>query len=394
MNVTHRAAVDVVGGALVGVLAGLSAAVFLCGLDVVTHWREGHDDVVFLLPIAAALLLVVVARFGGVASSGTNLVLWRAADGRGDPLPLRLFPLALLGTWWTHLFGGSAGREGTAVQMGGAVADVVTGLGSRLWAFDDEDRRRLLLAGIAGGFGGVFGTPIAAAVFAIEVVKTRRLDVARALPALVAAFAGDVVGSAVLHALGGAHGAYPQVARFDLDARFVVVGVAVGLAARAFGLVVTFVKARTARWLPHWRGVAGGVAVVVVWQLAGSQVLGLSLPTLMDAVHGRDVDDAFFLFKLLATAVTIGVGLIGGEVTPLFAIGASLGSTIAGPLGLPSSLTAVCAMAALFGVSARVPFALCIMAVELCGAAVLPHVVVVVAVASLILGDRSIYLRR
>jgi H+/Cl- antiporter ClcA len=393
-SLAQRAVVDVVGGAVVGALAGISAAVFLRGLDLVTAWREGHVDVVFLLPMAAALLLVGVARFGGAAASGTNLVLWRATDGRGDRLPLRLFPLAMVGTWWTHLFGGSAGREGTAVQMGGAVADVVVGLSARWFAVDDEDRRRLLLAGIAGGFAGVFGTPIAACVFALEVVQKNRVDVVRVVPALVAALAGHLVGNAVLHALGGAHGAYPHLEEFPLDARFVVVGVAVGVCARGFGLVVALVKERTAAWLPHWRGVAGGVAVVVVWQIAGSSVLGLSLPTLMSSVQGHDVDAAFFFWKLLATAFTVGVGLIGGEVTPLFAIGASLGSTLAGPLGLPASLTAVCGMAALFGVSARVPIALCIMAVELCGAAVLPHVVVVVAVAALVLGDRSIYARR
>ena len=394
MSRTRRAGVDVVGGALVGALAALAAAGFLRGLELVTSWRGEHARIVWLLPVAAAVLLTVVARLGTAAQSGTNLVLWRATDGRGDRVPLRLIPLALLGTWWTHLFGGSAGREGSAVQMGGAFADVVAAAAGRLFAVDDEDRRRLLLAGIAGGFGGVFGTPVAACLFALEVVVAGHLDVRRLVPALSAALAGDVVGSAALHALGGGHGLYPEVASFPLDGRFIVVGVAVGLAARAFGAAVTFVKHRTLSWAPHWRGIAGGLAVVVVWQLAGASVLGLSLPTLMTAVNGHDVDAAFFAWKLLATALTVGVGLIGGEVTPLFAIGAALGSTIAGPLGLPASLTAVCAMAALFGVSARAPIALCVMAVELCGAAVLPHVVVVVAVAALILGDRSIYTRR
>ncbi len=394
MSLARRAGVDVVGGAAVGALAGLAAAVFLRGLDVVTSWRSEHAPVVWLLPLAAAALLVVLARFGGAAQAGTNLVLWRATDGRGDRLPLLLFPFALIGTWWTHLFGGSAGREGTAVQMGGTIADVVAAGAGRVCRIDDDDRRRLLVAGIAGGFGGVFGTPVAACIFALEVVVKSRIDVAALVPAFVGALVGDAVGTALLHALGGAHGLYPQVAAFPLDARFVVVGVAVGVAARGFGAAVTWVKSRTVRWAPHWRGLAGGTAVIVVWQVAGPEVLGLSLPTLMDAVNGADVDAAFFVWKLLATAATLGVGLIGGEVTPLFAIGGALGATLAGPLGLPPSLTAVCAMAALFGVCARAPIALCIMAIELSGAAVLPHVVVVAAVAALILGDRSIYTRR
>lgn len=393
MIFVRRAGVDIVGGAAVGMLSGCSAAVFLRGLDLVTAWRGDHEIIIWFLPLAAALLLTVVARLGGAAQPGTNLVLWRACDGRGDRVPLRLFPLALLGTWWTHLFGGSAGREGTALQMGGTIADVVAALLGRVTNIDNEDRRRLLLAGIAGGFGGVFGTPVAGCVFALEVVVVGRVDVVRLLPAFVAAVVGDACATAALHAIGGAHGIYPHLETFALDARFVVVGVVVGLAARAFGLTLSFVKQRTSSWAPQWRGLAGGAALVVVWQLAGSEVLGLSLPTLRHAVNAEHVDAAFFVWKLLATALTVGVGMIGGEVTPLFAIGAALGAVIADPLGLPISLSAVCCMAALFGVSARAPLALCIMAVELCGAAVLPHVVVVVVCAALIFGDRSIYTR-
>jgi H+/Cl- antiporter ClcA len=394
-------AVDVGGGAVVGALAGVAAAVFLAGLAAVTAVRDAWAVwLVPLLPLAAAALLELVARLGARVGGGTTVVLEVAHQG-GEPIPLRLALVALLGTWWTHLFGGSAGREGTAVQMGSALADTVVHAVRRLVPVDEQARRRLIVAGIAGGFGGVFGTPVAGAVFAMEVVVARRLDTGVAVAALVGALVGDLVGDATLHALGGAHGVYPTLASLpvtpELLLRFAVLGVIVGVVGRAFIALLYAIKAR-ARTRPPWqRGLVGGAIVVALWAVVpgGHDLVGLSLPTLAAAVQG-DVDAILpwaFALKLVLTAVTLGIGLVGGEVTPLFVIGATLGVVVAGPLGLPPEQAACAALAAMFGACATAPLALLLMIVELCGAGGIAHQLVCVVTASAIVGRHSIYTR-
>jgi H+/Cl- antiporter ClcA len=400
-DVVVDVAIDGGGGAVVGALAGLAAAVFLAGLAAVTTLREARASwLVPLLPLAAAALLELVARLGARVGGGTAVVLEVAHRG-GEPIPLRLAVVALLGTWWTHLFGGSAGREGTAVQMGSALADAVVHAIRRVVPVDEDARRRLVIAGIAGGFGGVFGTPVAGAVFAMEVVVARRLDTGVGLAALTGALVGDLVGDATLHALGGAHGVYPTLAVLPVTpallVRFAVLGLVVGVVGRAFIALQHAIKARAASRPPWQRGLVGGAVVVALWAFipGGHDLVGLSLPTLAAAVQG-DVGAILpwaFALKLVLTAVTLGVGLIGGEVTPLFVIGATLGVVVAGPLGLPPEQAACAALAAMFGACATAPLALLIMVVELCGAGGIAHQLVCVVVASVVVGRHSIYTR-
>jgi H+/Cl- antiporter ClcA len=393
--------IDVVGGGAVGALAGLAAAIFLVGLSAATARRDANAAwLVPFLPLAAAALLELVARLGARVGGGTTVILEVAHRG-GEPIPLRLALVALLGTWWTHLFGGSAGREGTAVQMGAALADTVVQAARRVVPVDEDARRRLVVAGMAGGFGGVFGTPVAGAIFAMEVVVARRLDTGVAVAAVIGALVGDLVGDAVLHTLGGAHGVYPTLATLpmspDLLLRFAVLGVVVGVVGRAFIALLHAIKA-LARARPPWlRGLVGGVIVVAIWAVVpgGRELVGLSLPTLAAAVQG-DVGAILpwaFALKVVLTAVTLGIGLVGGEVTPLFVIGSTLGVVVAGPLGLPPEQAACAALAAMFGACATAPLALLLMIVELCGAGAIAHQLVCIVVAAAVVGRHSIYTR-
>ena len=397
----RRVGLDVGGGAIVGALAGVAAAVFLAGLAGLTAVRDAHAAwLVPFLPLAAAALLTLLVHLDRRVGGGTTVVIDAAHRG-GPAIPPGLGLVALFGTWWTHLWGGSAGREGTAVQMGASLADALVHLARRHICVDDDARRRLILAGIAGGFGGVFGTPIAGAVFAMEVIVARRLDTNAAPAALAAALTGDLVGDAVLHALGGAHGAYPVLAALPVSPgsllRFAVVGVVVGAVGRAFVALLHAIKARASGRPPWQRGLVGGLVVVAIWGLVpgGGALVGLSLSTLEAAVHG-DVAAVLpwtFAVKLVLTAVTIGVGLVGGEVTPLFVIGAALGVVIAGPLGLPPEQAACAALAALFGACATTPLALWVMIIELCGTGAVAQQLVCIAVASAVVGRRGIYMR-
>jgi H+/Cl- antiporter ClcA len=152
-------------GGLIGVICGLASAAFLALLELATRFRIGHEGIVYTLPVAGLVIGVIYERWGKPIKGGTNLIIDTLHDD-SPQIPVRMAPMVLIGTVLTHLFGGSAGREGTAVQMGASLADEV----SHRFGVGPETRRQLLAAGIAGGFGSVFGTPIAGAIFGLEVV--------------------------------------------------------------------------------------------------------------------------------------------------------------------------------------------------------------------------------
>jgi H+/Cl- antiporter ClcA len=376
-------------GTLVGVLCGTASAAFLWLLDRATEFRSGHEWLVFALPVAGLVLGWIVDRFGQATKGGNNLVIDTIHDD-GPEIPLRMAPLVLFGTVLTHLFGGSAGREGTAVQMGASLTDWVShrlGVGRPV-------RRQLLAAGVAGGFGSVFGTPVAGAVFGLEFVVRGRIEYDALLPALVA----SVVGDFVTRSLGIVHTPYPAVPTVPLTPLLFLEWLA--FAAVLAAVAVAFIELthalkrqgeRHVPWLPV-RMCLGGLAVVALWRLVGtSDYLGLGVPTIVRAFEDPELPVPAFAIKLLFTAVTLGAGFLGGEVTPLFFSGAALGNVAARMIGIPLELGAAVGLAALFAAAANTPLALAIMAVELFGAAVFPHALIVCVVAYLISGHASIY---
>lgn len=385
---THRLVQWLALGTLVGVATGAASALFLWLLGLATGYRIAHEQIVWLLPVAGLAMGLVLQRWGGPVRAGNNLVIDTVHED-SEQIPLGVAPMILGGTVLTHLFGGSGGREGAAVQMGAALADEI----SHRLRVRPETRTQLLSAGIAGGFGSVFGTPIAGMIFGLEVVQLGRLDYGAMVPALVAAVVGDFTA----RMLGTVHETFP---RADLLAvtpavllKWVVVGGIVALVATAFIESVHLLRHLLEKRLASlgWRMFFGGAAVVLAWQVLGtSDYLGLGTPMMMKALT-EQVPSYAFALKLLFTALTLGAGFLGGEVTPLFFIGATLGNVLSGLLGLPLTLTAGVCMAAMFAAASNTPLALSVMAVELLGAGALPHVVIVCVVAYLITGHRSIY---
>lgn len=379
----------IVLGTLVGLVCGAASALFLWLLDVATHFREGHEAIVYTLPVAGLLLGWVYERFGQPIKAGNNLIIDTLHD-EGPELPLRMAPMVLVGTVLTHLFGGSAGREGTAVQMGASLTDWL----SHRLRLSGPVRLQLLAAGVAGGFGSVFGTPIAGTVFGLEFIVLGRLEYGALVPALVA----SVVGDWTTRALGLGHTPYPVAQHLELTPlvllKWHVFAVAVALATAAFIELTHFVKRQSEAKLERlpFRMAMGGVAVVALWQLVGtSDYLGLGVPTIVRAFSDAELPRSAFALKLLFTAITIGAGFLGGEVTPLFFVGAALGNVLARLLGLPLELGAGVGLAAVFAAASNAPLALSIMAVELLGAAVFPHAVIVCVLAYLLTGHRGIY---
>ena len=376
-------------GALVGMLAGAASALFLFSLQQVTDFRTRHELIVYALPLAGLLVGWVYERYGSSIAGGANLIIDTIHDD-GPCLPLRMAPMVLIGTVLTHLFGGSAGREGTAVQMGASLADTAL----RQLKLSGALRRQVLAAGVAGGFGSVFGTPVAGALFGLEFVVQGRIEYAALLPALTAAVVGDLT----TRALGITHSLYPTPDTLALSPilllKWLVFALALSLATRAFVELTHFLKAQGAQRIPRLplRMFVGGVAVVALWRLVGtSDYLGLGVPTILQSFSDTHLPVYAFALKILFTAITLGAGFLGGEVTPLFFVGAALGNVLARALGLPLAMGAGVGLAAVFAAAAKTPLALSVMAVELLGAGLFPHAAIVCTLCYLMTGRRGIY---
>jgi H+/Cl- antiporter ClcA len=374
---------------MVGVGCGIASAVFLHLLARATAFRNAHEVIIYTLPIAGIVIGLIYERWGKSITRGNNLII-DSVHEESPQIPIRMAPMVLVGTVLTHLFGGSAGREGTAVQMGGSIADAI----AHRMKIGQAGRRQLLAAGMAGGFGSVFGTPIAGALFGIEVVAMGRIEYDALVPALIAAIIGD----RVTRALGVVHTVYPSppfvAPTFLVLGKVVLIGVAMALVAIAFVDLTHFLKRHLEAKIPRLpiRMMAGGIAVVLMWRLIGtSDYLGLGIPTIIRAFHDPNLPSYAFAAKVVFTAVTLSAGFLGGEVTPLFFVGATLGNLLARHLGLPLELGAGIGIAAVFGAAANTPIALSVMAVELMGATIFPHAFIATVIAYLLSGHRGIY---
>lgn len=349
---------------VVALLGGGAAAVFLWLLEWATDTRNANRWLIAFLPFGGFAVGWLYHKYGQVVSAGNDLLIKELAEPKAT-IPLRMVPMVLLGTIVSHLFGGSAGREGTAVQMGGALADQL----SRVGVWTPENRRILMKMGVSAGFAGLFGTPLAAAVFALEFLANERFRNTALLPCLVAAVLADQF---VLW-LGLSHVYYdvPMVPGFTLlgMASALAAGVIFGLVGMAFAASMHWVSATFKRRVayPPLRPFIGGALVATAVLATGAdRYIGLGLPVIVEAFHEPlSIWDS--LLKFLFTVVTLGSGFKGGEVTPLFYIGATLGNALSPILALPLPVLAGLGLVAVFAGAAKTPIACTLMAVELFG---------------------------
>ena len=348
----------------IGILVGAVAVAFHYGIDWVTELRGEHPWLIWLLPLGGPAIVLLYKGCGMEKDRGTNLVL--VAVREAEPMKLRTAPLIFLSTILTHLVGGSAGREGAALQLGGSLAAWV----GRKIRLDAKDSRLMVMCGMAAAFSALFGTPLTAAIFAMEVVSVGVMYYAAIVPCVTAA----------LVAL--------QVARwFGLHG---TVGYAVGqtasltpvsmLQAAALGVLcalvsILFCKAMHAaphlygKFIPNAlvRAAVGGLLVLALTLLVGGQTYsGAGDPVIRRMLAGETIPEAFLL-KILFTAVTLGAGFRGGEIVPVLFTGCAFGTWVGPMLGLPHGFSGALGMAAVFCGATNCPLTSILLAFELFG---------------------------
>ena len=366
----------------VSVAVGSMVALFLWLLESATQIRQANLWLITLLPLAGVGIYWLYRRWGKHSEAGNNLIM-DEIHAPGGGIPFRMAPLVLVTTVITHLFGGSAGREGTAVQMGGSVADYF----AKKFGLRHEDKRILLMSGMAAGFGAVFGTPLTGAIFALEVLAVGRIKYDALMPCLIASLLADIVCSSfpihhthysIGYSAKQAMGALSFI-HFDLVLllQVLIAGACFGLASFAFAELSHSIKALSQRWIARkWLvPVVGGLLVLGISGLLGTTDylgLGVSAPheggvSIVSAFSAGGADSFSWLWKLLLTAITLSMGFKGGEVTPLFFIGATLGNTLAMLLGAPVDLFAGLGFIAVFAGATNTPLACTMMGIELFG---------------------------
>lgn len=373
---------------ILGAGIGVVSVLFHHGIELATELRVQRPWVLLLLPVAGAAIVMLYHVCDMAHDRGTNqiFVCVRAAQ----PVRLRTAPLIFLSTILTHLVGGSAGREGAALQLGGSIADEA----GRCLRLDEKDQRILVMCGMSAAFSGLFGTPLTAAVFSLEVISVGVMYHAALVPCLCAA----LVAQEVAKLLGAPAAGYtvPVIPAATLPTlgQAAAMGVLCALVSVLFCRVVHAAPKLYAKLPVHpaLRGALGGVLVLALTSLVGSQDYnGAGSHIIIRAVEEGQAVPWAFLLKILFTAVTLGAGFRGGEIVPVLFTGATFGCAVGPLLGLDATFGAALGMAALFCGATNCPMASILLAFELFGGQGLPLFALACAVAYMTSGYHGLY---
>jgi H+/Cl- antiporter ClcA len=374
---------------LVAFVAGSSSAIFLISLDWVGDFRENNIWIISMLPLAGFFIAWVYFKYGESVVKGNNQVLDEIKNPR-NIIHWKMAPFVLFGTLITHLFGGSAGREGTAIQMSSALVDQF----SLLFNLDKKERKILLIIAISAGFASVFGTPLAGAVFSLELIRRAKINYNAIVPSFLVAFLASFVTDHIWK-VNHAHyeiGIIPNISFINVF-YVILAGVFFGLGSILFTKSMHFFTHifKTYISYPPYRTLIGGIVVAVfVFSTNDTKYIGLGIPTIVDA-FSENLPYYDFLIKILLTAITLSAGFKGGEVTPLFFIGATLGNALSLFIPLPIGLLAGMGFVALFAGSTNTPLACILMGLELFGIEGTLYFGIACLIAYYISGNATIY---
>lgn len=371
---------------VIGVVVGAAGVGFHHAIGAVTALRGVYPALLFGLPLGGLVIVWLYRACDMARDGGTNLVLISVRDNA--PIRFRVAPLIVIATTLTHLFGGSSGREGAALQLGSAISAT---LGRHMT--DDKDERVIKMCGMAAGFTALFGTPLAATIFAMEVVSVGVMYYAAFFPCLLSAL------TALLTAqmLGGAPETFvvqgvPEMGALAV-AQIAALGVLCALVAMLFCRVFGIIHRFYVRYLPnpYLRVVVGAGLVIVLTLLLGTRDYnGAGMPVIARAFAG-EAHPAAFLIKMLLTALTLGAGFKGGEIVPAFFVGATFGCFYGGLIGLHPSFAAAIGLAAVFCGVTNCPLTSILLAYELFGGAGLPLIALGCAVSYMLSGYSGLY---
>ncbi|MCW3807970.1 voltage-gated chloride channel family protein [Plebeiibacterium marinum] len=374
--------------AIVGLLSGSASAIFLISLEWATNLREANFWIISMLPLGGLVIGLTYHYFGQNVVKGNNQILEEFHSPK-KIIPLKMAPLVLLSTVVTHLFGGSAGREGTAIQMGGAIADQFT----KIFKLKPEDRKILLVTGVSAGFASIFGTPLAGAIFALEVFVVGRMRYDAIIPSFLAAvFANEAAHLWPIHHTHYAIATVPDLWAPEL-LWAILAGICFGIGGMLFSNATHFwgnFFKKTIKY-PPLRPVIGGIVLAAaIWVIGTTRWIGLGVPVIVEAFE-QELPFTDFALKILFTSFTLGAGFKGGEVTPLFFTGATLGSALSLFIPLPVALLAGMGFVAVFAGATNTPIACTLMGIELFGAEAGVFIGIACATAYLFSGHTGIY---
>ena len=377
----------VVFAILSGLVVGGVGTLFYFCMSLVTLVRTKNPEIIFLLPIGGLIIVGCYRLLHDEKDTGTNLVL--SAIHSGDNLPLRMAPLIFISTLITHLFGGSAGREGAALQLGGSIGN---GLG-RLFRFDEKDKHIMIMCGMSAAFSALFGTPMAAAIFSMEVVSVGIMHYAALVPC--------VISSLVAHAVASSFGVSQELFPIALIPTFhissaVMISV---LAILCAGVSILFcVMLHQSEYLykkffknPYVRVFVGGCIIIVLTLLVGNQNYnGTGIQIIAQCIDGTVRPEAFFL-KMVFTALTLGAGYKGGEIVPSFFTGAAFGCLFGNLTGFSPTLCTAVGMTAVFCGVTNCPITSLLISFELFGYDGMPYFLLAVAFSYMLSGYFGLY---
>ena len=386
----HRGVVSVkwvVFSIIVGTIVGLCGTAFYYGMTVVTLVRVQNPRIIFLLPIGGLIIVGLYHLLHDEKDTGTNLVI--SAIHSGDNLPFRMAPLIFISTLITHLFGGSAGREGAALQIGGSIGNAL----GRLFRFDEKDKHVMIMCGMSAAFSALFGTPMAAAIFSMEMVSVGIMYYIALVPCVISSLVAH--GIAVYFGVSNELFLIDDIPSFGIlsSIKISVLAILCALVSILFCVVLHQSEALYKKFFknPYLRVFVGGCIIVALTLLVGNQNYNGTGINIIEKCLDGSVRPEAFLLKIIFTALTLGAGYKGGEIVPSFFTGAAFGCLFGNLLGFSPTLCTAVGMTSVFCGVTNCPITSLLISFELFGYDGMPYFLLSVAFSYMLSGYFGLY---
>lgn len=386
----HRALVSlkwIIFAIIVGAIVGLCGTAFYFALSLVTVLRTQNTWLIFLLPLGGLGIVAMYRFLHNEKDTGTNLVI--SAIHSDDELPLRMAPLIFVSTLITHLFGGSAGREGAALQMGGSIGNAL----GKLFRFDDKDKHVMIMCGMSAAFSALFGTPMAAAILPMEMVSVGVMYYIALVPCVIS----SLVAHGITYSFGVSNEMFiiRSIPKFGIitSIEISVLAILCALVSILFCVLLHKSEDLYKRFFtnPYIRVIAGGCIIIVLTLLVGNQDYnGTGINIIEHCINGTVRPEAFLL-KMIFTALTLGAGYKGGEIVPSFFTGAAFGCLFGNLLGFSPTLCTAVGMTAVFCGVTNCPITSLLISFELFGYDGMPYFLLATALSYMLSGYFGLY---